>query len=296
MLPRIYYNSIHHLHACKTMHPEAPLRVETIMKRLQPYFDQKRLELLTFHSKTVPSDAKCQKSWRLKDGDTYKTAQTDDVLAISRDMISTAVKALMVGETNCAFVLCRPPGHHAAAKPAGFCHENNAWFATELLHAAGKTQIGIFDWDAHHGDGTEKLVRESDLPVRFVSTHAYGLGVYPGTGAAYSDAKVMNIPLDVGTRGPELLAHFRYTILPFLRDSDILIISAGYDGHEDDPMELLKFTSETYKTMTEELKALNVPILFLLEGGYNPNALAECVEASLTPWIVHKPELQLPAT
>ena len=292
--PYVYFNAIHELHAGPIHHPESPERVAAILRALQPCIQRKEIVLREFSAAVErrPEGGRRIRHWRLKDGDTYATAFTPSILAISREMIQSAVNDLLSGETRCAFVFCRPPGHHATADtPAGFCHQNNVWAAVELLRAAGSGRnISVYDWDAHHGDGTEALVEnDTGSGIRFCSSHAFGEGVYPGTGAAKRTERVFNIPLAVGTDGKTHLAKFHADILPFLTKPvrpDLLILSAGYDGHRADPMELLAFDTETYNEMAKVLHALGIPTLFLLEGGYNPTALAECVVATLEPWVV----------
>ena len=281
-MARVYYNYVHSLHVGPTMHPEAPIRVETIMEKLKPHFERGALQLKQFSYPVEPKKSKRISYWNLKDGDTYKTAYTEDILKVSRDMIKTAVDDLISRDVECAFVLCRPPGHHAAAAPAGFCHQNNVWTAIQCFEEKCITDISIYDWDAHHGDGTEALITQSIKTVRFVSTHAYGKDIYPGTGESSSDNRIRNIPLNTGTS--DILTIFHEQVMPFLGKPSIFIISAGYDGHIADPMDLLAFTTESYKHMSEELRHTRTPILFLLEGGYNPVALGECVEATLEPW------------
>jgi acetoin utilization deacetylase AcuC-like enzyme len=204
-------------------------------------------------------------------------------------MIEEATRALALHTTNCAFVCIRPPGHHANSKgiATGFCHQNNVWIAIQSLKNQGFHSIGVFDWDAHHGDGTEDCVRSAADPnIRFVSMHAFGLDIFPGTGLYQSDT-ILNIPLKVGTDSETYVGHFAGSVIPFLAKGkpDILIISAGYDGHEKDPMGLLQLREQTYTYMSGQLKSLNCPVLFLLEGGYSPAVLASCVVATLKPWL-----------
>jgi acetoin utilization deacetylase AcuC-like enzyme len=175
---------------------------------------------------------------------------------------------------------------------SGFCFENNVWIAVERLLEKGTRRISIYDWDVHHGDGTEKCFRtalardkEKYDSVRFVSTHAYGRGIYPGTGAPSKDKHIFNCPFEKGTSATMFLESFHTEIVPFIKECDILIISAGYDGHKDDPMGLMKLETSTYSEMSRCVKQLGVPVLFLLEGGYNPKILGECVRETLLQWV-----------
>jgi acetoin utilization deacetylase AcuC-like enzyme len=116
--------------------------------------------------------------------------------------------------------------------------------------------------------------------------HAFGPGIFPGTGSASTD-RILNIPLPLKTTSETYIMHFHTQVMPFLAQGkpDIVIISAGYDGHEKDPMNLLQLREQTYAHMSSQLQMLDCPVLFLLEGGYNPVVLASCVEATLRPWL-----------
>lgn len=293
-VPIVYYNASHAGHAdTEDMHPESPRRIETILAALTPAIDAGALQLRTFESEDVPIHPRPQRSWRLKDGDTYKTIYTDAVLKVTNRMLLAAVNDLVEAKTCCGFVLCRPPGHHASmAGPAGFCHVNNAWTAIQLLLRHGLRRIAVYDWDVHHGDGTQALVEnavgEEYDQVRFVSTHAHGRGIYPGTGEYEKTERVLSIPFRRGATHDAFLHVFHEEVLPFLQSAgapEIVLVSAGYDGHAQDPMELMRLVHDTYEAMSESLQTLGCPVLFLLEGGYNPEALAKCVLKTLQPWM-----------
>ncbi len=234
--------------------------------------------------------AACTKKsdWRpLTDGDCYETAATEPLLERGREMLDAAVDHLVAGHNHSAFVLVRPPGHHVGAHsiPSGFCHQNNVWHAALRFAAAGYKKITIFDWDVHHGDGTEALWRATHAPIRFCSMHAYGPGIYPGTGAAFESSDLLNVPVAKGTGARSYYRLFREKVFPFLETSDAIIISAGYDAHADDPMGYLRLDEEVYRAMSRDLKEVGCPVLFVLEGGYNPDALARSVVATIRPWL-----------
>ena len=289
MIPFLYYNKSHVFHAPQGSHPECPARVETIVRHIAPHVEAGRVNMKTFHFDISEFGEVPPPSWTLADGDTYETPYTKEILRVSDHMIRNAIMDLSVNNTQMAFVLCRPPGHHAADRPNGFCHRNNAWTAVEALRGRGFRHIAIYDWDAHHGDGTQKLVESHNYPgVRFASSHAFGAGVYPYSGKALETHNVLNVPLPVDTRSDELINKFDKKILPFLtadEKPDVFIVSAGYDGHTDDPMRLLRFDTWMYEILSNKIKQLECPVLFLLEGGYNPHILADCVEATLVPWM-----------
>jgi len=314
--PIVWYDMLHVFHAGDDMHPEHPDRVRAIVKRLR----QKMKGLLTWNvlheefsvdacrlkgeevEEHGASDENYENNpyneggpsttpWQLTaDGDTYITDYTGTLCERAQWILSNSIESIVYGSQRCTFVFIRPPGHHAppTGQPSGFCHLNNAWVAVEELHRRRIRSIGILDWDVHHGDGTEACVRAHSrrIPgVRFASIHAFGEGVYPGTGKTKEDGNVLNIGLPPHTRTNAYMRMFESRVIPFLGRPDVLIVSAGYDAHYRDPMQLMKLRSATYQQMSLAVLAIGCPVLFLLEGGYAPDVLAECVEETLTPWL-----------
>lgn len=279
------------IHHCgSAIHPEHPARVITTLEEIERSLAGK----VAINSNQLPLapsiTAACSKphSWRmLADGDTYATRATAALLVRGQGLLNAAVDHLAAGHHPSAFVLIRPPGHHAGPgnTPAGFCHQNNVWHAALRFIRAGFQNVAIFDWDVHHGDGTEALLRQSHHPIRFCSMHAYGPDIYPGTGAAIDTPTLLNIPLAKGTGPRTYYQIFQEKVLPFLESADVILISAGYDGHADDPMGYLRLNEEVYHSMSKDLKGLGVPVLFVLEGGYHVGALARSVVATITPWL-----------
>lgn len=295
--PIVYHNPWHTLHASKTVHPESPDRILGIMNALDVFLTAGVLHLKPFtHTDFKPFEDNPGKEvddWNTEDGDNYRTKYTDSILKISRTMLAAAVDDICLHGQHCGFVLNRPPGHHASeGVESGFCFENNVWMAVEALLAHGKRRISIYDWDVHHGDGTERCFRaalKKDAAkyddIRFVSTHAYGRGIYPGTGAYSKDKHIINIPFKKGSKPDIFLDTFESVVFPFVNGCDILIISAGFDAHKDDPMGLMNLETATYATMSRRFAGLGVPVLFILEGGYNPKVLGECVRETLLQWM-----------
>jgi acetoin utilization deacetylase AcuC-like enzyme len=295
--PIVYYNPWHIFHSLGgRMHPENPKRIKGIIEALDTFIKADAIVMKTFsHEDFKPFEEDPEKPadmWCEDDGDNYRTRYTDSILKISRNMLAAAVEDISKG-ARCTYVLTRPPGHHASdGIESGFCFENNVWTAVEALLAGGKRRISIYDWDVHHGDGTERCFRaalERDGSkyddIRFVSSHAYGRGIYPGTGAASADKHIINLPFKKGTDSGKFLDAFKETTLPFVRDCEILIVSAGYDGHRLDPMGMMNLENATYSSMSKRFKDLGVPVLFILEGGYNPEVLGECVRETLMQWM-----------
>lgn len=311
--PHIWFDTAHVYHHGDDMHPENPERVQEIVRHLlyafrtslnwhvmnrvgeivldngenAKLFSEREPPAIVYNDGSTP-EVKWQ---RVIDGDMYYSEYTDTICKRGSGMIADVIEHIAYKNIGCAFVAIRPPGHHVGATsgPQGFCHQNNVWKAVEEFERRHIHNIGILDWDVHHGDGTEDLVRRNraEYPgVKFVSIHAYGPGIYPGTGKSSEDDAVLNIGLKRNTNSSDYLKAFREKALPFLGKPDVLIVSAGYDAHYRDPMLLMKLRSWTYGHMSGALKEIGCPVLFMLEGGYSPEALAESVEETLKPWTV----------
>jgi acetoin utilization deacetylase AcuC-like enzyme len=203
-----------------------------------------------------------------------------------------AVDRLLAGEDSFAFCALRPPGHHAeAARSMGFCLFNNvAVAAAHAIDAAGADRVLILDWDVHHGNGTEAIFAASDA-VLYTSIHQWPL--YPGTGAAGyvgagpGEGFTVNLPVPPGSGSQEFLSLVQHVVVPIARAfrPDLVAISAGYDAHRDDP--LAECTVDTpgfadlAATMRDLAAELDTPVLVCLEGGYDPDALAASVLATV---------------
>jgi len=180
-------------------------------------------------------------------------------------------------DNGAAFV--RPPGHHATRDRAmGFCLLNNVAVAAAKLRTLGK-RVAIFDWDVHHGNGTEAIFDE-EPDVLYCSTHEWPQ--YPGTGLAdyvgigRCAGATVNVPLPRGTRPDAYLAAYRARIQPAIAAfaPDVILVSAGFDAHVDDPLGGLKLEDDTYETLTRDMLALCPRVAVVLEGGYDLDALA----------------------
>ncbi len=190
-----------------------------------------------------------------------------------------------------AFCAVRPPGHHAENDHAmGFCFFNNIALAAEFLCSKmGFKRVLIFDFDVHHGNGTQHFFEERD-DVYFVSMHQDPRTCYPGTGYANEMGKglgagyTMNVPVLEGTEDEEYLKIFYDKVYPKMEEykPEFVLVSAGFDAHKDDPLASLNLTEYTYKILTIEIKKLadrfaEGRIISMLEGGYNLNALSSSV-------------------
>jgi acetoin utilization deacetylase AcuC-like enzyme len=196
-----------------------------------------------------------------------------------------AVDWVMGGEHRRAFCAVRPPGHHALPDSAmGFCiFANVAIAAQHAISAHGVERVAIVDFDVHHGNGTEACVG-GDERIRLYSTfqHPY----YPHSGVPSSATNVVNIPLAWGSGSEEVRAAFSGRLMPDLARfaPQVLLISAGFDAHRDDPLAGLNFEDEDYAWMTEQLVtqanvSANGRVVSMLEGGYNLDALARSAVA-----------------
>ncbi|HEX9104768.1 MAG TPA: histone deacetylase, partial [Polyangia bacterium] len=187
--------------------------------------------------------------------------------------------AVSSGELDNGAAFVRPPGHHATRDRAmGFCLLNNVAIAAAKLRTLGK-RVAIFDWDVHHGNGTEAIFDE-EPEVLYCSTHEWPQ--YPGTGLAdyigtgRGAGATVNVPLPRGTRPEAYLAAYRARIRPAIAAfaPDVILVSAGFDAHVDDPLGGLKLDDDTYETLTRDMLALCPRVAVVLEGGYNLDALA----------------------
>jgi acetoin utilization deacetylase AcuC-like enzyme len=221
---------------------------------------------------------------------------------ISQDSFEAALHAaggaarmaelLLEGSAPYAFSAHRPPGHHATrAQAMGFCLFNNVAVAAQhALDACGVERVMILDWDVHHGNGTNDIFRRS-AQVLFVSIHQSPF--YPGTGPA-GDAGAgegrgftVNLPVPAGSGDSLFCALVDEVAVPLAREfaPQLLLISAGYDAHREDPLGECEMTEEGYAAMTRSMRRLGeeieAPVGCVLEGGYGLEALAHSVAATL---------------
>jgi len=234
-------------------------------------------------------EAFCQAGGGQLDPDTSVTQGSWTTARRSAGAVLQAIDALREGECDAAFAAGRPPGHHAVRDRAmGFCLFNNAAVGAAKLAARGE-RVAIVDWDVHHGNGTQDMFY-GDPRVLYVSTHQSPL--YPGTGllretgSGTGEGTNVNLPFPPGTAGDTFRAAFDTVVMPVIERfaPDWLIISAGFDAHRNDPLAGLKLTSADFADMANRLKAL-VParrVLVVLEGGYDQEALAYGVGATLS--------------
>jgi len=220
------------------------------------------------------------------DGDTPVSPQSYAVARLAVNAWLDGVDHLL-NEQESAFVLARPPGHHAMGHTGmGFCLLNNVAIAAHYaLTKPGIERVAIVDWDVHHGNGTEALV-ENNPQIFYCSLHQFPC--YPGTGEAGDRGKhnnVLNIPLRPGGDGLVYQQAFESQVLPFLKQvkPDLLLVSAGYDGNQADPLAYMNLTPKDYGTMSHYLLEISPHFLLGLEGGYHLPSLAQSVVETLKP-------------
>jgi acetoin utilization deacetylase AcuC-like enzyme len=226
----------------------------------------------------------------LDGGDTMMEPSTWEVVLRGVGGTIQAVDNVLDGTAQNAFVACRPPGHHAETQRAmGFCLFNNISIGArhaQLKH--GLSRVAIVDFDVHHGNGTQEIFY-SDPSVLYASTHQ--MPWFPGTGEVRETGvgNIFNTPLAAGDGGGELRDAFRDRIIPALDRfaPELVIVSAGFDAHERDPLGSLCMTADDFGWVTRELMAAaerhcDGRLVSVLEGGYDLQGLRESVGAHVT--------------
>jgi acetoin utilization deacetylase AcuC-like enzyme len=216
-----------------------------------------------------------------------------------------AVLDVAEGRLDNAFVACRPPGHHAEqAEAMGFCYFNNvAIAAAALTERLGYERVLIFDFDVHHGNGTQHSFEER-RDVLFASMHQHPLTLYPGTGFEEERGRgeglgfTINAPMAPFSGDEDYLNVFEHKLLPAFREYDpqFVIISAGFDAHQADPLAMINLTQHGFDRMLAGMKQLALDccdgkLVSALEGGYDYDALSTCVASHLE--ILHADDVKV---
>jgi acetoin utilization deacetylase AcuC-like enzyme len=287
------------LHDMGAGHPEQPARVVEVMNALRtaqlarddntesaPQVSMEQLarihpqDYIDFVFATSPKVGRAQ-----LDPDTVMNPHSLEAALRAAGAGVAAIDWALNGTDRRAFCAVRPPGHHALPDSAmGFCiFANVAIAAQHAIAMHGIERVAIVDFDVHHGNGTEACIG-GDKRIRLYSTfqHPY----YPHSGVPSSAENVLNIPLAWGSGSSEIRSIFFEKLLPDLADfaPQVLLISAGFDAHRDDPLAGLNFIEVDYSWMTEQLVkqarvSANGRIVSMLEGGYNLAALARSAVA-----------------
>lgn len=288
-------------------HPECSDRLKSIFDLLstQKISDLKRIdnqrnatihELQLVHSPEYLNEIKqfCTEGGGRVESDTVVSLHSYEVACHAAGCALEAVKQVLEGHTQRAFCAIRPPGHHALVDQAmGFCLLNNVAIAAR--HAIEQYQLRrvlIVDWDVHHGNGTQDIFYE-DENIHFFSVHRAPF--YPGTGAANETGvgkglgTVWNLPLSFGVFRDDYFSRFERMLVDAAQRCrpELILISAGFDAHREDPVGSLGLESDDFGELTRIV--LNTAneycegrVVSLLEGGYNPQKLAESTASHLT--------------
>ncbi len=286
-------------HEMGAWHPEAPARLQAILKALEdeqfaylqrreaPEGSLKDIERVhqTYYVEAIFENVPKSGHVHL-DPDTAMNPASGEAALRAVGGICAAVDAVVAGEIRNAFCAVRPPGHHAESSQAmGFCLFNNVAIAAERArHKHGLERIAIVDFDVHHGNGTQNhCFRYRDL--FYASSHQWPC--YPGTGMEHETGvynNIVNVQLRPGAGSEEFRAGYRDRILPALDAfaPDMLLISAGFDAHVRDPLAQLRLQTEDFAWVTRELleiadKRCGGRVVSTLEGGYDLQALAASV-------------------
>lgn len=287
-------------------HPENPQRIRVLREMLEEFTEHPHVQFQDPVAASVETiqlvhpddhirniDRVARNGGGSLDPDTRVSPASYDVALLAAGTVCQAVQQVVLGHHTNALCLIRPPGHHAVPDHAmGFCLFNNVAIAARFAQQRlGLARILIVDWDVHHGNGTQDIFYD-DESVTFFSIHRYPF--YPGsgdrdeTGRGAGLGTTFNEPVTYGTSRDEFLARFENTLHKAAEQCrpDLVLISAGFDAHKDDPIGSLGLESEDFGTLTKHV--LNVAathcqgrLVSLLEGGYNHVALAESVKVHL---------------
>jgi acetoin utilization deacetylase AcuC-like enzyme len=296
------------LHDNGPLHPESPERLKAILAELEKteFKSLKRHEapqatigqIATVHDGVYIDDIFAfmpRKSYFVLDFDISLCPSSGEAALRAAGALIAAVDEVMSGNITNAFCAVRPPGHHAAQPPSsGFCLFNNiAIGAAHAIEQHDLKRIAIVDFDVHHGNGTENWAKQQDK-VLFISSHQFPL--WPGSGRKEDkgpNGNIINIPLPPDSGSVEFRAAMENIALPALADfkPELIMISAGFDAHRDDPLANLQWIEDDFSWITMQLGTLaklhcRGRIVSTLEGGYNLTALAKCVGAHVKALIL----------
>ncbi len=285
-------------HDTGAMHPESPERLRAINKAIEllhpsltfkaPINASERIIELVHSSEHIESIKNVCAYEGSIDSDTVCSADSFDAARMAVGAGVVALDGIGSGEFERAFCAVRPPGHHARpAQAMGFCLFNNIAIAARYAQSLGYEKVMIVDFDVHHGNGTQDTFYEDDSVFYLSSHQAY---IFPGTGARSEKGEgkgrgyTANFPVMAGCTDDELLDIYENELPSLVNDfnPDIILVSAGYDLHESDPLAQLNITTEGIRSIVRcILDSADVPFVFFLEGGYNVNALGENVKVTL---------------
>lgn len=307
----LMHNQVFQQHATPETHPESPDRVAAIDEALHRSELIAELKRLTPREATVPELLSVHKDHYIEelehkgqraiergsaiqlDPDTWMSARSFLTAKLAAGGGLEAVRSVAEKEARHAYVIVRPPGHHALAdRPMGFCLFNNVALAARYAQTEFKLKkVMIIDWDVHHGNGTQDIFYD-DPSVLFVSFHQFpywppDMGWYTEDGEGDGKGYNVNIPLPSGTGDRGYLAAWDAIVTPLCREykPELILLSAGYDAHQADPLGGQQISTRGYFLLTDKLVQLSemalCPIVGFLEGGYNTRSLADSVVATV---------------
>jgi acetoin utilization deacetylase AcuC-like enzyme len=282
-------------------HPERPERAE-VMDAVAARWRERGIEIVAPRAVTTEQLLRVHDRDYLRrisetslkatqlDPDTYTSPESHEIALLAAGAAIDAVERVMAESHRAAVAMVRPPGHHAERNRAmGFCLFNNVAVAAAHARAQGAGKVAIVDYDVHHGNGTQHIF-EADPHVLYISTHQYPY--YPGTGAADEVGReaglgfTVNVPLEVGAVDEDYQLAFSRVVLPVLRqfEPDLILVSAGFDAHDRDPLGGMRLSTAAFGAMTLELRAVAEEccrgrIASVTEGGYDLQALAASLDA-----------------
>ena len=284
-------------------HPENPGRLNAIQKNIESSKYYNNLTLIQPRKATVEDIAKvhgtgyirsvedsCRNGVRNLDADTVISADSYQAALLSAGAGLEALDKILEGTVGNAFCAVRPPGHHAEQNKAmGFCLFNNVGVIARYAQNVQKLEkVFIFDWDVHHGNGTQHSFYK-DSSIYYSSIHQYPF--YPGTGGVDETGtgdglgSNLNLPMRAYSCDTEYINAIEHKLIPVIQkfNPDLIIISAGFDAHENDPLAQINLSTDCYGKMTQKLMEIandvcNGRILSMLEGGYDYSALADSVQ------------------
>jgi acetoin utilization deacetylase AcuC-like enzyme len=287
-------------HETGPRHPESPDRLRAIREGLKRRHGISYVEtdpasgskLTAVHESGYVDSVRtfCADGGGQWDADTVAVEETWDAILQSAGLSCWVVDRALQGDDDrrTPFSLGRPPGHHATTDDAmGFCFANNVAIATQhAFDTTGADRVAIVDWDVHHGNGTQDIFSDRG-DVLFVSLHE--AGIYPGsgqideTGSGDGSGTTLNVPLPAAAGDRDYLAAIDELVGPGVRtfDPDLVLVSAGFDAHEHDPISRVGISTEGFGCLADAVRDLahdvRAPLGFVLEGGYSLDALADSI-------------------
>lgn len=291
------YDDVFLRHETPKWHPECKERLIAVLSTLRDSPQWTRLihitpekagfdDIETVHTRTYLEKVKRMGEGYL-DPDTYLSKGSLDAALFAAGAVMEAVQWCRKGDIERAFCAVRPPGHHAEADRAmGFCIFNNVAVAARFAQKIGYKKVFIVDFDVHHGNGTQHIF-EGDDTVFYFSTHQYPH--YPGTGrdselgTGKGRGFTYNIPMASGSGDREYISAYSELLPPLIQrfGPDIVLVSAGYDIHKDDPLAAIRVSDEGVRIIVRSILSFPAPAVFTLEGGYDLDALAASVLITL---------------